>query len=112
AVLEEERLFRGTGVGGPIFRSPALNPFMALGRTAWSEARATVSRLLSAGEPTLRDNASLRARALVPMAEADMLLPAEVGDYTDFYSSREHATNMGVMLRGPDNPLLPNWLHL
>lgn len=112
AILEEERLFRGTGVGGPVFRSPALNPFMALGHTAWSEARRTVSRLLSADEPTLRDNASLRARVLVPMAEAEMLLPAEIGDYTDFYSSREHATNMGIMLRGPDNPLLPNWLHL
>src|SRR5439155_11317438 len=58
------------------------------------------------------DNHALRARALVPMAEAETLLPVDIGDYTDFYSSREHATNVGVMLRGPDNALMPNWLHL
>ena len=46
------------------------------------------------------------------MAEAEMLLPAEIGDYTDFYSSREHATNVGALFRGPDNALFPNWLHL
>ena len=44
--------------------------------------------------------------------EATLLLPAEIGDYTDFYSSREHATNVGTMLRGPENALMPNWLHL
>src|SRR5205823_9743001 len=63
-------------------------------------------------EPTLRDNASLRAQALVSMTEVAMLLPADIGDYTDFYSSREHATNVGVMMRGPENALMPNWLHL
>jgi fumarylacetoacetase len=95
-----------------VFAAGKLNPFLALGRAAWSEARAAVSRLLRADEPTLRDNGPLRERALVPMADVDMLLPAEIGDYTDFYSSREHATNVGTMLRGPDNALMPNWLHL
>jgi fumarylacetoacetase len=74
--------------------------------------RAGVSRLLRHDAPALRDNAALRARALLPMAAVEMLLPAEIGDYTDFYSSREHATNVGVMLRGPQNALMPNWLHL
>src|SRR5262249_56748842 len=69
-------------------------------------------RLLRADEPTLRDNIKLRDRALVPMAEVEMLLPAHIGDYTDFYSSREHATNVGIMLRGPENALMPNWLYL
>src|SRR5581483_2084288 len=59
-----------------------------------------------------RDNAALRQAALVPMSEVEMLLPVEIGDYTDFYSSREHATNCGTMLRGADNALSPNWLHL
>src|SRR5205085_3975233 len=63
-------------------------------------------------ELTLRDDAALREQALIPMADVDLLLPTEIGDYTDFYSSREHATNVGTMLRGADNALQPNWLHL
>jgi fumarylacetoacetase len=98
--------------GRRVFQSGRLNEFMALGRPAWAEVRAALSRLLSAGEPTLRDDAGLRAAVLVNAAEVEMLLPAEVGDYTDFYSSREHATNVGTMLRGADNALMPNWLHL
>jgi fumarylacetoacetase len=98
--------------GRAVFGQPALNDFMALGRPAWREARATVSRLLRHDEPALRDNADLRASALVRMSDVVMLLPADIGDYTDFYSSREHATNVGVMVRGPDNALQPNWLHL
>ncbi len=97
---------------GPLFRQSTLNAFMPLGPTAWHEARAIISRLLRHDEPTLRDNSSLRAQALVPMAEVDLLLPVEIGDYTDFYSSREHASNVGTMLRGAENALMPNWLHL
>jgi fumarylacetoacetase len=98
--------------GRQVFHSGTLNAFMGLGRTAWSEIRAAVSRLLRAEEPSLRDDPSLRGRVLVPMRAVEMLLPAEIGDYTDFYSSREHATNVGTMLRGADNALQPNWLHL
>eukprot|EP00741_Cyanophora_paradoxa_P012607 tig00020614_g12182.t1 len=114
SVLHEAGLF-----DGPLMRpnshclaQPTLNAFMALGRPAWKEARATITRLLSSDCPTLRDNAALRARALVPLSEAAMQLPAAIGDYTDFYSSREHATNVGIMFRGKDNALQPNWLHL
>lgn len=82
---------------------------MALGRPAWAEARATLQRLLSADEGVLRDDAPLRAAALVPQAQATMHLPAAVGDYTDFYCSREHATNCGAMFRGRENALNPNW---
>ncbi|NWJ09967.1 FAAA Fumarylacetoacetase, partial [Crypturellus undulatus] len=53
-----------------------------------------------------------RFRAFVPQAAATMHLPAEIGDYTDFYSSRQHATNVGIMFRGKENALMPNWLHL
>ncbi len=89
-----------------------LNAFLALGKPAWDETRAALARLLSADEAALRDDEALRARAFVPQADVEMLLPAEIGDYTDFYSSREHATNVGTMLRGADNALMPNWLHL
>ncbi|XP_042330123.1 fumarylacetoacetase [Sceloporus undulatus] len=95
-----------------VFEQPTLNQFMALGWEAWKEARACLQKMLSANEPTLRDNAELRKRAFVPQASAIMHLPAEIGDYTDFYSSRQHATNVGVMFRGKENALMPNWLHL
>jgi fumarylacetoacetase len=99
-------------LGRRVFGSGRLNDFLALGRAAWSAVRARVSRLLQADEPTLRDDADLLARVLLPAADVRMMLPAEIGDYTDFYSSREHATNVGTMLRGADKALQPNWLHL
>ncbi len=113
SVLEARGLLDGAlARGRALFQQGSLNAFMALGPAAWSRVRSTISRLLRHDEPTLRDNGSLRAQALVPMAEVDMLLPVEIGDYTDFYSSREHASNVGTMLRGADNALMPNWLHL
>ncbi|MBD3161701.1 MAG: fumarylacetoacetase [Candidatus Eisenbacteria bacterium] len=113
AALEARRLFDGPNLAGKrIFDRPSLNPLMALGRDAWREARARISRLLSRDEPLLRDDATLRGAALIPRAEVELLLPVEIGDYTDFYSSREHATNVGTMFRGPDNALMPNWLHV
>jgi fumarylacetoacetase len=112
-LLEERGLLGAPALRGRrVFDTGTLNAFMASGRAAWGEVRAAVSRLLRADEPTLRDDAALREHALVPAAEVEMLLPADVGDYTDFYSSREHATNVGTMLRGPDKALMPNWLHL
>src|SRR5262245_30413284 len=91
-----------------VFEQPALNAFLALGKGAWSEARATISKLLQADEPTLRDQPALREHCLLPRKDVEMLLPAQIGDYTDFYSSREHATNVGTMLRGAANALQPN----
>jgi fumarylacetoacetase len=93
-------------------RQDRLNHFATLGGLAWHAARALISRLLSAAEPALRDNKALRDRALLPRAQVEMALPFRIGDYTDFYSSREHASNVGTMLRGPQNALMPNWLHL
>jgi fumarylacetoacetase len=95
-----------------LFLQPTLNRFMAAGKESWQAARSLISKLLRADEATLRDNPDLRAGALVPMSDVKMQLPAEIGDYTDFYSSREHATNVGTMFRGPENALMPNWLHL
>ena len=88
-----------------------LNQFMGQGSAAWSATRATLTRLLSAQTATLRDDPKLRGRCLVAMTDAEMLLPAVIGDYTDFYASVHHATNVGSMFR-PDNPLLPNYKHL
>jgi fumarylacetoacetase len=89
-----------------------LSLFMMMSPSDWRAVRARLSQLLRQDEPRLRDDAELRQRALVPQAEATMQLPVRIGNYTDFYSSREHATNVGTMLRGPQNALQANWLHL
>ncbi|SHI17139.1 fumarylacetoacetase [Bradyrhizobium erythrophlei] len=95
-----------------VFAASTLNPFMALGPKVWSRTRARISELLRHDNPELRDNPHLRQRALVPMAQVKLHLPIAVAGYTDFYSSKEHATNVGVMFRGKDNALQPNWLHM
>ena len=94
------------------FQQETLNAFMSLGKASWKEARATITQLLSKDNATLRDNQDLRNKAVIPQGDVQLLLPARIGDYTDFYSSREHATNVGTMFRGADNALMPNWLHL
>ncbi|KAI3920502.1 hypothetical protein MKX01_000841 [Papaver californicum] len=94
------------------FLQPSLNKFLAMGRPAWKEARSTIQKLLSADEPTLRDNASLREKAILPMDKVQMLLPTVIGDYTDFFSSMHHAKNCGTIFRGPESPIVPQWFHL
>ena len=113
AVLEERKLFDGEYLARRRpFSQSSLNLFMGLGRPAWQEARRRIQELLRHDTATLRDDEALREQALVPMSEVEMLLPAQIGDYTDFYSSRQHATNVGTMFRGKENALKENWLHL
>ncbi len=88
-------------------RQASLNALMGLGPSRWTVLRAAISRLLTAGNQRADDTAG----ALAAMADAEMLMPAEIGDYTDFYCSIHHATNVGSMFR-PDNPLLPNYKHI
>lgn len=113
AVLDEHDLLHGPVLGRRFFaKQPTLNGFLSRGPAAWREARSAISRLLRHDESTLRDNSSLRDSALVPQTDVTLLLPVLIENYSDFYSSKEHATNVGTMLRGPDNALQPNWLHL
>lgn len=84
---------------------------MALGRPAWKEARATIQKLLSGEEPILRDNLDLQKKALVPLSQVEMVMPATIGDYTDFFSSEHHTRNCSKIFRG-EFGLPPNWLHL
>ena len=112
-VLDEEGLFNGPELNGKMaFQDSSLNYFMSLGKTAWQEARSTLQTLLSADEPTLRDNETLKDRVFFKQSEIQLVFPVEVGDYTDFYSSEQHARNVGAMFRDPENALLPNWKHL
>ena len=113
AVLQAAGLFNGPHLQGQaMFNQPTLNAFMALGRPAWREARATLQHLLHQDTATLRDNTTLRHQALIPQTAVTLHVPAHIGDYTDFYSSKEHASNVGAMFRGRENALMPNWLHL
>ncbi|XP_052488403.1 fumarylacetoacetase [Gossypium raimondii] len=98
--------------GSDCFLQPTLNKFLAMGRPAWKEARDSLQKLLSSTEPALRDNMELRQKALVPMSEVEMVLPMEIGDYTDFFSSMHHAKNCGTIFVGPKNPIAPNWFRL
>ncbi len=92
-----------------VFAGPSLNAYLALGRDTWRAVRRRVSDLLSFDNREIRDVWGLAERVLVPMPDAELLLPIHPGDYVDFYSSLEHATNMGRMFRPDAQPLLPNW---
>jgi len=110
SVLEELGHFRSPEFQGrKPFSEDSLNGFLALGRPAWRKARAVLERLLSSKTPILRDNARLRARIFHSQEKVTMKLPVRIGNYTDFYSSYHHAHNVGTMLRGPENALMPNW---
>eukprot|EP01130_Rhizamoeba_saxonica_P000559 TRINITY_DN10528_c0_g1_i1.p1 TRINITY_DN10528_c0_g1~~TRINITY_DN10528_c0_g1_i1.p1 ORF type:complete len:435 (-),score=121.90 TRINITY_DN10528_c0_g1_i1:57-1328(-) len=97
---------------GSCFSEPGLNEFMSLGREAWVSARSTITDLLTGENPALKDNEELKNSALIPLSNTENLLPARIGDYTDFYSSREHATNMGKIFRPNEAALKPNWVWL
>jgi fumarylacetoacetase len=88
--------------------APSLNLLMAMGKEPRAELRRQIAALLDIESPAWRANRRLGDRILVPMAEAELLVPAKIGDYSDFYASVHHATNVGSMFR-PDNPLLPNY---
>ncbi|XP_068149924.1 fumarylacetoacetase [Drosophila tropicalis] len=92
-------------------QSETLNLLMSLGHEAWDIVRAETQKLLQKGS-VLDQNLDLKAVAIVSQKEISLHLPAQIGDYTDFYSSIHHATNVGIMFRGAENALMPNWRHL
>lgn len=108
-LLEKEKIL---STPKPIFQDQCLNTFMAMKKNDWVQVREHLSRLLRHDNPLIRDQAALRSRCLVHQDQVSMQLPAHIGDYTDFYSSRQHAVNIGMMLRDKNNPLLPNWLQI
>ncbi|MHB8461998.1 MAG: fumarylacetoacetase [Vulcanimicrobiaceae bacterium] len=91
-----------------ILNAPVLNPLLSAGRVVWSSLRARLIELLKTdGDPALRE---LNDRVLfVPQRDVTMRLPTQIGDYVDFYSSLEHATNLGKLFRPDGDPLMPNW---
>lgn len=95
-----------------IFQRPYLNDFFSLGKSTIRQVRERLSQLLRDSNDELKDRVDDHRRLIVPMNEVQLLLPVRVSNYTDFYSSSEHATNVGSMFRDPKNALLPNWKHL
>ncbi len=92
-----------------VFRRRSLNAFLRLGRPAWRAVRQRVSELLRHDDPRLRDHEEVLKSCLLRQRDVEMLRPVKPANYTDFYSSIEHATNVGTMFRDPANALLPNW---
>lgn len=110
--LKKTGVFNSLKFDTNVFAKSSLNDFISLGKKTTSAVRARVSKLLEERNPELRDDEKTKAKVLHKMKEVQMLLPVQVGDYTDFYSSEQHAFNVGSMFRDPANALLPNWKHI
>lgn len=110
--LARNHYLKDTGADPEVFHRPVLNDFISLGQPVWRAVRNQLSWLFRHDNPALRDNILLIREAMFDIRDVEMLMPVKVGDYTDFYSSLEHATNVGIMFRDAVNPLLPNWRHI
>jgi len=110
-ILDQEGFFANMFLPEGVFLKDSLNDLIDLGKVQTRKIRERLQELLLADNEKLRDHQS-RGKAMVNRKEAEMLMPVKIGDYTDFYSSIEHATNVGKMFRDPENALLPNWKHM
>ncbi len=110
--LHEQGYLDGQGLPAGIFNQPYLNSFIGLGRKKTGAVRQRIMDLLREDNPELQSNVAARELAVIPMEEAQMQMPIHIPNYTDFYSSEEHATNVGSIFRDPKNALLPNWKHI
>lgn len=110
--LQQLGYFEGIELTDDMFMQDTLNDFISDGKKTWRLVRNRLAQIFDETNPKLRDNAKHRDVVIFNMADVEMLLPVQIGDYTDFYSSKEHATNVGKMFRDPENALLPNWLHI
>ncbi|WP_353083792.1 fumarylacetoacetase [Flavobacterium sp.] len=110
--LQQLGYFEGIDLTDDMFMQDTLNDFISDGKKTWRLVRNKLSELFDIENPLLRDNKEHREIIIFKMKDIEMQLPVLIGDYTDFYSSKEHATNVGKMFRDPENALLPNWLHI
>lgn len=110
--LQQLGYFEGIELTDDMFMQDTLNDFISDGKKTWRLVRNRLAELFDKTNPTLRDNKEHREVVIFSVDDIEMLLPVQIGDYTDFYSSKEHATNVGKMFRDPENALLPNWLHI
>lgn len=112
AALHQLGYFEGIPLTDDIFMQDTLNDFIADGNITWRLVRNRIADIFDAENPKLKENKKHRKTIIFDIDDVEMLLPVDICDYTDFYSSKEHATNVGKMFRDPENALLPNWLHI
>lgn len=110
--LEELNYFNETSLKPQTFNKKNLNPFLKQSKKTWREVRDCISKLFDSNNILLRNNAKDKELVLFDSSNIEMIMPIKVGDYTDFYSSKDHASNVGKMFRDPENALLPNWLNI
>lgn len=110
--LQQLGYFEGIDLPDDMFLQDTLNDFISYGKKTWRQIRNRLSDIFEINNSQLRDNAEHKKIVIFHIDDIEMLLPVQIGDYTDFYSSKEHATNVGMMFRDPSNALLPNWLHI
>lgn len=101
-------LFKDLNIESHVFKNSFLNNFIELGKGITSKVREILQSELTNDNSLIKHNSN----CIIPIDSVEMHLPVNIGDYTDFYSSIEHASNIGSMFRDPSNPLLPNWKHL
>ena len=112
AALDDLGFFKDLSFDKSVFKKDTLNDFIALGKPVCRAVRNRLSELMEEGNAELRDHTDARAHALLKKEDVVLHIPVKIGNYTDFYSSIEHAVNVGSMFRDPENALLPNWKHL
>ena len=110
--LQQLNYFEGIELTDDMFMQDTLNDFISDGQKTWRLVRNRIADIFDEKNSKLRDNAKDKDIIIFRMEDVEMQLPVLIGDYTDFYSSKEHATNVGKMFRDPENALLPNWLHI
>ena len=112
SALQQLGYFKGIDLPDDVFLQDTLNDFIALGRPIWRKVRNRLAEIFDENNDKLKSLVDHQNQALFPVDHVQMLMPVFVQDYTDFYSSIEHATNVGKMFRDPENALLPNWKHI
>ena len=110
--LQAEFFFEGIDLPDNIFKEKTLNLFIGLGKQVTNKVRERLIELFSKGNNEIATNDNHKIHCLFAMNDVHMLMPVDIRNYTDFYSSIEHATNIGSMIRDPENALMPNWKHI
>lgn len=110
--LQQLNYFEGIELTDDMFMQDSLNDFISDGKKTWRLVRNRIADIFDSTNLELQQNEAHKEIIIFNITDVEMQLPVLIGDYTDFYSSKEHATNVGAMFRDPNNALLPNWLHI
>ncbi len=110
--LQQLNYFEGIELTDDMFMQDTLNDFISDGKKTWRLVRNRIADLFDVNNLKLQQNNAHRDIIIFKIEDVEMQLPVLIGDYTDFFSSKEHANNIGKLIRDQDNPMYPNWLHV